>query len=596
MKKTFIIPMAFVAASSVSIGTGLLVNKAITTNDDHTASVMIDTDTKMVDTKVATAAPVLTETVNTTTANAIGVTTTWTEDATITDVVSINYIVEDSTGTTGPATFKNTSPTLPGETETTGIDAVILDATNLKDSSDAPYPLKANTIYTITAELLNTSGDTILSTSSPLAITTAPATVTTIKSITSDAITADTTWTDSTDNIATALTYEVVNITEAKDHTDFTPSDFTPPTLPGEHTQEVTLTSGTDKFIEGNTYKVVTHLVAGTNSTPPTVGIATYDLSEEDEKVLTPTVTMNDQSTGDDPKPNTAFGKEVFGKITTPAATTTPEPILNEVDMTTHISNTILPTTTQGSIPVGGANIDIKSIAGGMDAITFIVMDQARNTIFMNTTSVMVGAKMETLPSVTSNSDLIVDADGNSVDNDLVTEADGKVIYAANSLEFTMTNHVDARQIEKEHIDISNAMLSATKTVATKTGAQATTPNVTVTPTAPTATTGTILTVTLNDDLVVSKEVVDAGYTLGLVGATVAGSWLDNLMPPSHLLPPMIPSIDAIIGQMFVMPEIVAPTSDGLSGGAIAGIVIGSLAGVALLGAGGYWVYTNKFA
>ncbi len=137
MKKTLIIPMAFIALSSTSIGTGLIANEAINPNDSHIEK-MMPSNFKTMPTEITT-------TITATTDIAILITNTWTEGITTTSALTYSLALKTDPNTSlGTVNSNITSPPTVGEKVT---DIIIIN----KTTTTPIYELTTNTEYIVSA-------------------------------------------------------------------------------------------------------------------------------------------------------------------------------------------------------------------------------------------------------------------------------------------------------------------------------------------------------------------------------------------------------------------------------------------------------------
>ncbi len=202
-------------------------------------------------------------------------------------------------------------------------------------------------------------------------------------------------------------------------------------------------------------------------------------------------------------------------------------------------------------------NIEVTITYDGSKTLTQNEWTTSGETINSGT----ITTKSGTEPIITSTIE-----EGVRVEN----KPNGETKYWPGSLEMTIVNDKDAFQINKSSIDSTNAMFGVVDSNATMMKSS----NLSIYQTGQPSL-GYTITFKLGLDLFVSKEHVDAGYTLGLIGLE-------------------IPELDVDIDPWLNFVSVEPTPIETLSNGAIVGIVIGSIAGVALLGGGSYWLIKNK--
>ncbi len=143
---------------------------------------------------------------------------------------------------------------------------------------------------------------------------------------------------------------------------------------------------------------------------------------------------------------------------------------------------------------------------------------------------------------------------------------DGTITYKENDIKITLIDQEGSEPLSIDMIDATNANFRIKDSLEQIN--HSTTSNVN------TSVKDGKVVLALNKDLVISKENVIEGYTIELSGLKITTLGNTNTL-----------TFDVHTQGV---------KEDNMSGGAIAGIVIGSIAGVALLGTGGYWIFNKK--
>ncbi len=156
MKKIFTIPMAFIALSSVSMGTGLIANKVMITDDSHIESMMVDN-------RYVSNARITAEAITDAT---IQVKTQWLNGMNVEGVSKISYTITSTNGGSGSTTIAKRSVTAGGPgansegsdvQEFTGLSAVkeyeitaklyyFVSSSSMPEIRDHPAPITATTL------------------------------------------------------------------------------------------------------------------------------------------------------------------------------------------------------------------------------------------------------------------------------------------------------------------------------------------------------------------------------------------------------------------------------------------------------------------
>ncbi len=647
MKKTFIIPMAFVAVTSVSTGTGLIANKIITTNDPHTESVMTPragvnvTNSKIVIGAVTDAT--------------IEVTTTWTDGTT--DKVS--HIAYEATSTTGVAG--------------TGVQAEPKDGTDtfiFKElTPGASYTITATLSDGTTAFLLGQPAEKTITTSTEKIVSNTSLAIT--ENITGNSIEVTSNWTNGTEQVVDKVAYTATDSTSTdtittttaileSTTTDTATITFDPSTQPGPYNikAEFYVKDGTTPIKTSNIIPSIALATApefNDTTTPENSiiitnhslgrveiqakfndggakvgGLSKIEIFEGTATTGTPfdTLPLNEESgyITDSIKPlengteytakvtlETGFSEGVDNTVTAEKSFKTLESTTTD-DVTTsdtHISSLDL-TPTGNDFGVGNVEISLdmtidQEAAGDVTAVDVIVTDATGATSGTTITDILIsGTTWEqnienpkelnitvdklgmptSTTGLTSSMDYNVEvkvtstsltADTKTMEqNEIITvkpkstpgitpievqstiNADGNTEYAAGDLKLEI-NPETTMVLDSTDIDVSNASFAlSTQTTSRTPNAAKLTPG-----------TDNKITIELNSDLVIPAATVTAGYTIELTGIEFAG-------------------------ETFSHNILTVEEYTGMSDGAIGMIVIGSIAGVALLGGGSFWLYNNQ--
>ncbi len=542
MKKQFIIPMAFIAATSVSIGTGLVINEATITNDNHTESVITSHAKEVAGTKVEVTA---------TAKDSISIKTTWTEGNPV-GVNTIEYKVELEGVIVGEKI--NTPTSLTPDVENT--DSVILSSTTLTNGGS----LVPNTEYEITVSLKNVAGAIIgTEITTATTATTAPTIGTIIPTY------------HSLGKVQVTVDHDDKNSLINTDESEVTISETSGGAVPIQtielnsnplHIYEFdNLTPETEYFVNAT---IKTNWDDGTTPATPAT-------EADEQSIETPPAAYMTATTVITEKTPTTFGKQTG--VATVTTTVTPDELGSEVN-----APTIKIVDPSGTIPE--INETMTEVGTNTNTYEYDIVGLGVNdlrNITVNITDAATGSLIQKNPldGVIGNDILTMPVIKTIEVNAPIEQEDGTSKYKDGDLKITIENNKDAVQINKSNINVDNAMFGVIDSVDLLT---TTTTNATFKEeVTATAEIGSTVSLTLNQDLFISQADMEAGYTLGMTGITSTSTDID-------------------FNYMFDFDLTPAPESDSLSGGAIAGIVIGSIAGVALLGAGGYWLHTNKFA
>ncbi len=493
MKKTFIIPMAFIAASSVSMGTGLIANKVMTTNDTHTESMM----TPSTKTSTPTSATMV---VSEITSASFVITTSWIDDATA-SAAPVTHIKYTITGTSGAPT------SIVEEISGTGTDVYLVTG------------LTAGTTYTINAVLYVDDGTTPVTAGNPLEQT-------------------------GTTTVVDAITGAKINITDVQTTSIKVETTWGDGEVDkGKYIKYVATPE------EGDAIEVDSRLISGTESDIHTFTVVA-------DTTYTITATLRDTLCVD-------------------LATGQPESITRSTKAAADTMDVVASIRTADTMTIENSWIDgIEQPTSSSYTITEVIAETA-NTKTLHTETI-VGTPADGKDTVTF--------------IDLIADTDYKI---TGTLTFTTsTNDFDSEELEVSMTTAATEMVIKTTNVIDE--------EITITNSwtdKTEAPTGSSYTITEVVAVVADAEIVP--HTETIVGTPAGGTdtvTFTGLTAETNYEIVGELTFDTVFHNFTTAAKTKVTTeASKLSGGTIAGIVIGSLAGVALLGAGGYWAHTNKF-